>query len=939
MESLSAVSAGGGRVPRLDGLASEAYLALLQDAAYIYIQLTYINSAFLRNVRSSILPTLKKQLTHLSGTMSSSIRQDLVNKIISGKYQSFDEYRNQYNKICDDVDELDQALSEMKRHGSKCSSLCCTAAFVPEIMLSVVVNEDLREINLPDPDNTRYGLTQRNPILRDFVGFQLPIVLSHYAKAVRSAMSKGRSLQLQKLVVPDAGERSNPKDLSVRRKELLKSFDETRAYLDLPGKLDCQVDPGPPWVSQGMPSEDGEDEDGYFSSTTEVLMKMFGAGNFVTPFEKLTEIRLGGSWMVSGVYVHFDYPWDNPSHDSPEGSKFLQWAEIFSGIGHGCVNLKVLDVSDLEGFPPNLLLEFMFMRAFDRLHQFCYLPHHFERQGFVELCYSGVYGYSIKSSADVWHHSDVPTKYCPWCLDDWGSAMKRVPPQYRSSFFKQLYPVDDFVYEAVLKDKGPHYLSMVIKASDVIKAVDTPMLTLVRPEGPTPFDKDFVPPPKEDYTTDEMDADRTFYKPKNVQYKPRKHSRRKFVNKAIMKSLQQLKLPAPLLDNISTKTEIIPVLLALFPKLKCLGRGNVVQAYKRYRHHPNMASIEPNQLEQLNYRLPTVSPDPKKIQADLLWCDPAIRRYVAGLYYERELSRLKDMSPKEALVTVLKDDMIIIRDKFCAIQSLNLDLVSMVDDSEILRDIRTQVWSVFEDGGLQRLKSLKIIADVYPLIHGLLEIIGRRLRLLDAIVFKRHDDEGISSTDMPTVDKILDVCPNLESLTVNGFPPAIDLSNPLPDSLRSLDPLPSITSVKMRCEMTVNAFKYMWARSTNLASFQALSVGGISDAILPGLSRPVHYWTERELSELFRVNRMQCLKRYEAMTHFSSVHSALAFLLALPAEGIEVVSSLHVRIEDHMGFTPEQNPVVAPFMEEVATRKRKGQKIVFTWDRDDPWDD
>ena len=50
-----------------------------------------------------------------------------------------------------------------------------------------------------------------------------------------------------------------------------------------------------------------------------------------------------------------------------------------------------------------------------------------------------------------------------------------------------------------------------------------------------------------------------------------------------------------------------------------------------------------------------------------------------------------------------------------------------------------------------------------------------RLRLLDAIVFKRHDDEGISSTDMPTVDKILDVCPNLESLTVNGFPPAIDL--------------------------------------------------------------------------------------------------------------------------------------------------------------------
>ena len=50
----------------------------------------------------------------------SGIFQDLADKIISGKYQIFDKFRNQYNKICDDVDELDQALSEMKRHGSKC---------------------------------------------------------------------------------------------------------------------------------------------------------------------------------------------------------------------------------------------------------------------------------------------------------------------------------------------------------------------------------------------------------------------------------------------------------------------------------------------------------------------------------------------------------------------------------------------------------------------------------------------------------------------------------------------------------------------------------------------------------------------------------------------------------------------------------------------------
>ena len=51
----------------------------------------------------------------------------------------------------------------------------------------------------------------------------------------------------------------------------------------------------------------------------------------------------------------------------------------------------------------------------------------------------------------------------------------------------------------------------------------------------------------------------------------------------------------------------------------------------------------------------------------------------------------------------------------------------------------------------------------------------QRLKLLDVIVFKRHDEEGVTPTDMPTLDKILEACPNLESLDLNGFPPALSL--------------------------------------------------------------------------------------------------------------------------------------------------------------------
>lgn len=38
------------------------------------------------------------------------------------------------------------------------------------------------------------------------------------------------------------------------------------------------------------------------------------------------------------------------------------------------------------------------------------------------------------------------------------------------------------------------YLINVVKASDLIKAMDTPRWELVRPKGPEPWEEGFVPP-------------------------------------------------------------------------------------------------------------------------------------------------------------------------------------------------------------------------------------------------------------------------------------------------------------------------------------------------------------------------------------------------------------------------------------------------------------
>lgn len=44
-------------------------------------------------------------------------------------------------------------------------------------------------------------------------------------------------------------------------------------------------------------------------------------------------------------------------------------------------------------------------------------------------------------------------------------------------------------------DLAKKYLVNVVKASDLIRAMDMPRWELVRPEGPAPWDEGFVPPP------------------------------------------------------------------------------------------------------------------------------------------------------------------------------------------------------------------------------------------------------------------------------------------------------------------------------------------------------------------------------------------------------------------------------------------------------------
>lgn len=122
------------RVPTLEKMAMSVYLHFLEDAVAIWIRLSVSESKLLSKVKLNMIPILKNQLSdNLSGIMSSSIRQEMMDEVKnSGKFPS-EKFHNQYKclgKIHYDSESDKNVMEEMVKNGSICSSICCTGAFI-----------------------------------------------------------------------------------------------------------------------------------------------------------------------------------------------------------------------------------------------------------------------------------------------------------------------------------------------------------------------------------------------------------------------------------------------------------------------------------------------------------------------------------------------------------------------------------------------------------------------------------------------------------------------------------------------------------------------------------------------------------------------------------------------------------------------------------------
>ena len=324
---------GQSKMKSLERLAMNAYLSYLEDACAVYIQLLCLDSQLLSEVRKNMISVLKEQVSVLSGVMSTALRQDMIKEILTSKKFPSSKYHNLYQNdgiVHYDSESDRNVMSDVKKHGQKCSSICCTGTFIVETMLCVLVNEDLREIKFEGTKGELF-MNSKKP-LKKYVPFQIPAILAHYAKSVEDNRNIDpeeveKQPKLSRFIVKNVDIHTQSYAKKNSMFEVLTMHDETTLYLEVPGMLSEASEIG---YQMGPFSE-------------HLMMSISEIFSTRDKFPYMTEIILGHEACNTALKIK-NYAGRSVSY------------ALFSGIGISCPNLRVLDLGSCTNIAAEHLL-------------------------------------------------------------------------------------------------------------------------------------------------------------------------------------------------------------------------------------------------------------------------------------------------------------------------------------------------------------------------------------------------------------------------------------------------------------------------------------------------------------------------------------------------------------------------------------------------------
>lgn len=874
-------------VETLERISMEAYLQLLQDACAGYIRLMCLDSPTLRAVRDNFIHVIKAQLKdNLSGTMSTSLRQDMISEVLSGRFPS-KRYHNQYEPLNqgdpyydEDFDtEADKmAMEDIRLHGQKCSSVCCTGAFICETMLAVLMNEDIREIKFERPANAL--IWHNNKPLSKYVALQVPAILAHYSQALEMT-EEVKTPRLERFYINNVGIASRTYAMKNCHFDVLTMFDETTHYLEIPGALSEAA------------AADGYQYGGFSEHLMMAVTDVFSNGD---RFPKMTELFLGSEAC-------------NTLFKMNNKRNHCISVELFRGIGHACPNLKVLDVSTCITVSADCLLFLFFHHTYNLLHEYVFMPD-------IRVdAFDRVVQNTICTVDEVTGPHDLE-KYCAYCMDEWCSNGVRDG----ASADIRTPVIDDRLYDAIMEKYGHMarlYLVNVIKASDLVKAGTQGVIyELVRPPGPKPWEDGFQAPG--DPTA--VDYEGPWYKPDKIHYTVDEMMP---VMNNMCKSLQCLKLN---IDSFHPKPEIVPFLLRILPKLKSLGHTNIIRALKMIQKIPALNGISAANLEELEYT--HGGHDCHK--SDLSWVPDDIYEFVDD--YTNQLNTFNyNFSMAEDHRAELSSDVALIASQCPNIKNMRICLFG---EFLYIREDDMDIWEPFKRE-LVKLTSLSIFGHLWSEVVALLTSLGPRITKLYLALSSR----AMTPPPPPQLELIFNICPNVEVATLSFGTRTIHVAED-----RFLHdppvPFPTLTNLTAHAYITKKAFSYLWARCVNLEFLN------ISYFIVMHEGFPLHEaqaeYSVGDVTQLFRTNGMKKLKTFSVGMVLKNIDAAKMLIESLPLDTKEI-SKLSIKVglpQDHYANQEQMLVGLAQVMQNMrnfklycAEKSRAGRKITWTWSR------
>eukprot|EP00092_Neocalanus_flemingeri_P012109 GFUD01013057.1.p1 GENE.GFUD01013057.1~~GFUD01013057.1.p1 ORF type:complete len:938 (+),score=189.35 GFUD01013057.1:31-2814(+) len=894
-------------IPTLQKLCLNEHMKFLESSCAAYIQLSLMDNPLFAKVTANMLPVLKQQMEdNMSGTSSSSIREEMLEMLFSGKFPS-PLYRKSYvedlrNVPDDPGSHEDRARhQEIKEHGKGCCSPCCTGAFIVETMACIIINDEVRELKFDF--SAEHRIWDKNKAIRKYVNFDIPSIMSHLYASIKKHKEE-RKPQLARLIINGTGLQTRQFASSYDNTNfILNSYNETKQYVTFPTMLSSSAVEGYSYPTNPY-SED------LFLTICDVFS--FGLDSF----DKLTEIQFGIELSTRSTNVQDRY-------GQPVSVK------LFASIGLCCPNLKILDVSNAVSLPTECFIHLFYHDTYLCLHKYVYLP------PFEVDSYHCVVHKQFAETEDIHQHSD--DAYCPWCFDPWACNGVRAGCEFLPI---PIPVVDDRLYKIIqdrYQEDAPKYLAHVIKASDLVRSVEDPMLELVRPSGPSPFEEGFnetkyrkVKDGGWEYSWYELGDDEP------VNYKEFGASHCMKMNH-LCETLQVLKL-----GHLGPRYEIVPFLLTALPQIKTLGAISVLNGLKMIQDIPELGKMEVTGLEDITIDIVNRESGHNKLTATL-WASPDIKSEVEH-FFENLDTPITSVADKRKN---LAEDIKLIT-KYCPkLRSISLFLF-LEEFPGLLRPTETWIWQSLEH--LHHLENMTIICHEWEEVSALFKVVGHKLGRLCLSLDGRgraFENGGQTAQNrVPALDTLMHSCPELHTLKIDLRMSTLALSATPSQHLN----LNKLKKLSVGLYLTKNAFEWLW---TNAANIEELLVPTISNSdtidLFSGNNYQVYY-TKDMLAALFKKNTMKNIRKWNVHMCLADIASAFYLVESLRHFGIpEEISKLTIRVQlpqNNYGSQEELLNDVANLMQQMrrfkldcesksdpAIEGEKVTKIKWTWEK------